>query len=129
MWATATGKTGLWFSPVQSYVYFQFCGLDLQTLFADPQSSCPLPDSYINSIPNHVTIPELVSFGGNYCQTSNYASFLLLRVAQILTVVVTSLSFVIIVMHCGCSCGFMVALWWWRSHPGGMSLAMGMVVC
>jgi hypothetical protein len=25
-------KTGLWFSPVQSYVYFQSCGLDLQTL-------------------------------------------------------------------------------------------------
>jgi len=25
-------KTGLWFSPVQSYVYFQSCRLDLRTL-------------------------------------------------------------------------------------------------
>jgi hypothetical protein len=27
-------KTGLWFSPVQSYVYFQSCRLDLRTLKA-----------------------------------------------------------------------------------------------
>jgi len=31
-------KTGLWFGPVQSYVYFQSCRLDLRTL------SGPLPD-------------------------------------------------------------------------------------
>jgi len=36
MWATATAKkTGLWFSPVQSYVYFQSCRLDLRTLSQD----------------------------------------------------------------------------------------------
>ena len=44
-WQLATGlitnvgnwqleKTGPWFSPVQSYVYFQSCRLDLRTLFA-----------------------------------------------------------------------------------------------
>ncbi|EDR00003.1 uncharacterized protein LACBIDRAFT_334519 [Laccaria bicolor S238N-H82] len=45
-WQLATGlitnvgnwqleKTGLWFSPVQSYVYFQSCRLDLRTLKMD----------------------------------------------------------------------------------------------
>jgi hypothetical protein len=35
-------KTGLWFSPVQSYVYFQSCRLDLQTLLTSQPKQCQL---------------------------------------------------------------------------------------
>ncbi|KIJ89677.1 hypothetical protein K443DRAFT_15886 [Laccaria amethystina LaAM-08-1] len=38
--------------------------------FADPQSSRPSLPSYADSIPNHITTPELVSTGGNHRRTS-----------------------------------------------------------
>ena len=53
--------------------------------FADPHSSRPSPNSYADSILNRVTTPEPVSTGGNYCRTSNYTLFSLLRVGRILT--------------------------------------------
>jgi hypothetical protein len=41
-------KTRLWFSPVQSYVYFQSCRQDLQTLHLNVmQARCKKSESHV----------------------------------------------------------------------------------
>jgi len=48
-------KTGLWFSPVQSYVYFQSCRLDLQTLFGDDEDDTPFPQGLKLNLDNDMS--------------------------------------------------------------------------
>jgi hypothetical protein len=45
-------KTGLWFSPVQSYVYFQSCRLDLRTLENEDSDNNDIDNTNIDTNSN-----------------------------------------------------------------------------